>query len=70
MSSSTASTLARRSCARAGELGAHEVSLPDRRYALAAGDEVIFTAALYSPGAERVENGTLATAVDAQRRTA
>jgi ATP-dependent exoDNAse (exonuclease V) alpha subunit len=46
---------------RAGELGAHRVRLPDRPYGLAAGDEVIFTAAHYQPGQQRVENGTLGT---------
>ena len=35
--------------AQAGELGGREVELPDRPYGLAAGDEVIFTAALYPP---------------------
>jgi ATP-dependent exoDNAse (exonuclease V) alpha subunit len=51
--------------ARAGDLGAHEVKLPDHPYGLAAGDEVIFTAAMYPPGQERVENGTLGTVLDA-----
>jgi ATP-dependent exoDNAse (exonuclease V) alpha subunit len=50
--------------ARAGELGAHVVELPDRPYGLAAGDEVIFTAALRRPGRPRVENGTLGTVVE------
>jgi conjugative relaxase-like TrwC/TraI family protein len=50
--------------ARAGELGASQAPLPDRPYGLAAGDEVIFTAALYQPGQERVENGTLGTVLD------
>ena len=47
--------------AQAGELGAETVALPDRPYGLAAGDEVIFTAALHQPGSPRVENGTLGT---------
>ena len=51
--------------ARAGELGAHEVKLRERSYGLAAGDQVIFTAALYPPRQERVENGTLGTVLDA-----
>jgi ATP-dependent exoDNAse (exonuclease V) alpha subunit len=51
---------------QAGELGAHQVQLPDRPYGLAAGDEVIFAAALYQPGQQRVENGTLATVADTE----
>jgi ATP-dependent exoDNAse (exonuclease V) alpha subunit len=43
----------------AGELGARSAGLPERSYDLSAGDEVIFTAALYQPGQPRVENGTL-----------
>jgi conjugative relaxase-like TrwC/TraI family protein len=50
--------------AQAGELGARQVDLPGRPYGLAAGDQVIFTGALYQPGQERVENGTLATVLD------
>jgi conjugative relaxase-like TrwC/TraI family protein len=50
---------------RASELGAHDVNLPDRPYGLAAGDEVIFTAAMYPSGQERVENGTLGTVLHA-----
>jgi conjugative relaxase-like TrwC/TraI family protein len=53
--------LAQEQRARAGELGAHQVELPDRPYGLAAGDQVIFTAAHYPPGQQRVENGTLGT---------
>jgi ATP-dependent exoDNAse (exonuclease V) alpha subunit len=52
--------------ARAGELGAQEIGLADRPHGLAAGDQVIFTAALYPPGQERVENGTLGTVVDVE----
>jgi conjugative relaxase-like TrwC/TraI family protein len=57
---------------QAGELGADRVQLPDRPYSLAAGDEVIFTAAFYPPGERRVENGTLAevTSVDGQSEIA
>jgi ATP-dependent exoDNAse (exonuclease V) alpha subunit len=50
--------------AQAGELGARTVELPDRPYGIAAGDQVIFTAALYQPGQPRVENGTLGTVTD------
>ena len=56
--------LAQERRAQAGELGARSVELPDRPYGLAAGDEVIFTAALYQPGQARVENGTLGSVVD------
>jgi conjugative relaxase-like TrwC/TraI family protein len=52
--------LAQQHRARAGELGADCAELRDRPYALAAGDEVIFTAAFHPPGQARVENGTLA----------
>ncbi|HEY4996434.1 MAG TPA: MobF family relaxase [Solirubrobacteraceae bacterium] len=47
--------------AQAGELGSDRVELPDRPYALAAGDQVIFTGSLRQTGAPRVENGTLGT---------
>jgi conjugative relaxase-like TrwC/TraI family protein len=50
--------------ARAGELGAHQAELPGRPYGLAAGDQVIFTAAHREPGKERVENGTPGTILD------
>jgi conjugative relaxase-like TrwC/TraI family protein len=50
--------------ARAGELGAHQAELPGRPYGLAAGDQIIFTAAHHDPGKERVENGTLGTVID------
>jgi len=53
--------LAQEHRAQAGELGAERVELPDRPYALAAGDQVIFTAPLNQPGEPRVENGTLGT---------
>lgn len=56
--------LAQEQRALAGELGADRAALPDRAYGLAAGDEVIFTAALYPPGQQRVENGTLGTVAD------
>jgi len=50
--------------ARAGELGARRAEVPGRPYGVAAGDEVMFTAALYQPGQERVENGTLGTVLE------
>jgi conjugative relaxase-like TrwC/TraI family protein len=56
--------LAQERRAQAGELGARSVELPDRPYGLAAGDEVIFTAALYQPSQPRVENGTLGSVVE------
>ena len=56
--------LAQEQRAQAGELGARSVELPDRPYGLAAGDEVIFTAALFQPGQPRVENGTLGSVVE------
>jgi conjugative relaxase-like TrwC/TraI family protein len=56
--------LAQERRAQAGELGARQVQLPGRAYGLAAGDQVIFTAAHYPPGQQRVENGTLGTVVD------
>ncbi|MCW3020521.1 MAG: TrwC relaxase [Solirubrobacterales bacterium] len=64
--------LAQERRAQAGELGADRAQLPDRPYSLAAGDEVIFTAAFYPPGERRVENGTLAevTNVDPQSEIA
>ena len=64
--------LAQERRAQAGELGADRAQLPDRPYSLAAGDEVIFTAAFYPPGERRVENGTLAevTSVDGRSEIA
>jgi len=56
--------LAQERRALGGELGAHTVELPDRPYGLAAGDEVIFTAAFREPGRLRVENGTLGTVIE------
>jgi conjugative relaxase-like TrwC/TraI family protein len=53
--------LAQERRAAAGELGSRSAELRDRPYGLSAGDEVIFTAALYQPGQPRVENGTLGT---------
>jgi conjugative relaxase-like TrwC/TraI family protein len=49
--------------ARLGELGALRVELPGRPYDLAAGDEVMLTAAFYPRGGERVENGTVADVI-------
>jgi ATP-dependent exoDNAse (exonuclease V) alpha subunit len=51
--------------ARRGELGSTRIALPKRPYTLAAGDEIIFTAAQHRPGKRRVENGTLAQILDA-----
>jgi ATP-dependent exoDNAse (exonuclease V) alpha subunit len=50
-----------------GELGTNRVELPDRPYALAAGDQIIFTAPHHRPDERRVENGTLAQIIDARR---
>jgi len=44
--------------AQAGELGQRRVQIPERPYALAAGDQVMLTGQLQRPGCERVENGT------------
>jgi conjugative relaxase-like TrwC/TraI family protein len=60
--------LAQERRAQAGMLGAGTVELPDRAYGLSAGDEVIFTAALFQPGQPRVENGTLGTVTQAAER--
>jgi ATP-dependent exoDNAse (exonuclease V) alpha subunit len=50
---------------QAGELGNDRANLPDGPYALAAGDQVIFTKPLFQPGGgARVENGTLGTIKD------
>jgi hypothetical protein len=56
--------LAQERRADAGELGARSVDPPDRPYGLRAGDQVIFTTALYQPGQARVENGTLGTVTE------
>jgi conjugative relaxase-like TrwC/TraI family protein len=56
--------LAQERRAQAGELGARSVELPDRPYGLAAGDQVIFTAALCQPGQPRLENGTLGNVIE------
>lgn len=53
--------LAQRHRLEAGELGSDRAELPGRPYRLAPGDEVILTEALYPPGRQRAENGTLAT---------
>ncbi len=52
---------------QAGELGSHEVELPDKPYGLRAGDEVIFSARFPVFGEPRVENGITGTVVDADR---
>jgi conjugative relaxase-like TrwC/TraI family protein len=44
--------------AAVGELGQRRVAVPDRPYALAAGDEVLFAKQHPIPGGARVENGT------------
>jgi len=49
---------------QAGELGNDRATLPGAPYALAAGDQVIFTKPLFQPGQDRVENGTLGTVKD------
>jgi conjugative relaxase-like TrwC/TraI family protein len=49
-----------------GELGHERVALPDRPYGVAAGDRIIFTAALNPPGQDRVHNGTQGTVLDAK----
>jgi hypothetical protein len=49
---------------QAGELGNDRAELPGAPYALAAGDQVIFTKPLFQPGQDRVENGTLGTVKD------
>ncbi len=50
--------------AQAGELGSARAELPDRPYTLAAGDNVIFTKPMWTPGQDRVENGTLGSVKD------
>jgi conjugative relaxase-like TrwC/TraI family protein len=52
---------------QAGELGAHEVELPGKPYALRAGDEVIFTAQFRGPGQPLVKNGISATVIGTSR---
>lgn len=59
--------LAQEHRARAGELGSHQVELPGKPYALAAGDEIIFTAQHHPPGEQRVENGITGTITDTSR---
>ncbi|HWG08237.1 MAG TPA: MobF family relaxase [Solirubrobacteraceae bacterium] len=56
--------LAQERRAQAGELGSHHAQLPGRPYRLAAGDEVMLTAALYPRGEQRLENGTVADIID------
>jgi ATP-dependent exoDNAse (exonuclease V) alpha subunit len=55
--------------AEAGELGQRRARLPGRPYDLAAGDEVILTGQLRTPGEERVENGTRGTVQRVDDRT-
>jgi conjugative relaxase-like TrwC/TraI family protein len=61
--------LAQRHRLEAGELGSDRAELPGRPYRLAPGDEVILTEALYSPGQQRAENGTLATVAEVRSET-
>ncbi len=56
--------LAQERRARAGELGSGRVELPEKPYALASGDEVMFTGQYQIPGSRRVENGILGTVVE------
>jgi conjugative relaxase-like TrwC/TraI family protein len=49
---------------QAGELGSHEVELPDKPYGLRAGDEVIFSAQFQIPDEKRIENGIAGTVLD------
>jgi conjugative relaxase-like TrwC/TraI family protein len=51
-----------------GELGQHQVELPDRPYSLRAGDQVIFTSQHPVPGERRVENGTRGEVIEANDR--
>ena len=55
--------LAQEHRAQAGELGSDRVELPEKPYALATGDEVIFTAQFYPPGQRRIENGIAGTVI-------
>ena len=57
--------LAQERRAQAGELGEHRVELPDKPYALAAGDEVIFTDKFRIKRLKRVENGITGTVIHA-----
>ena len=52
---------------QAGELGAHQVELPDKPYGLRAGDEIIFTAKFPVPAQERIENGITGTVIATSR---
>jgi ATP-dependent exoDNAse (exonuclease V) alpha subunit len=61
--------LAQQHRAAAGELGQRRAQLPGRPYDLAAGDEVMLTGQLRSPGVERVENGTRGTLLSVDDRT-
>lgn len=50
------------------ELGADRVELPDVPYSIAAGDQVVFTKAIFVPGEPRVENGTRGMVVEANSK--
>jgi conjugative relaxase-like TrwC/TraI family protein len=56
--------LAQERRARAGELGSERVELPEKPYALASGDEVMFTGQYQIPGSRRIENGILGTVLE------
>ena len=53
----------------AGDLGAERVQLPERPYALAKGDEVLFSAQHRVPEQQRVENGTRGQVVAVDERS-
>ncbi len=53
--------------AKAGELGAHRVTLPEKPYGLASGDEIVFTGQYRIPGEQRVENGITGTILNVHR---
>jgi conjugative relaxase-like TrwC/TraI family protein len=52
---------------RAGELGAHRVTLPGKPYGLAAGDEIVFTSQYRIPNTRRIENGITGTILHTSR---
>jgi ATP-dependent exoDNAse (exonuclease V) alpha subunit len=50
------------------ELGANRVQIRDIPYSIAAGDEVLFTKAMFIPGEQRVENGTTGMVLQASSK--
>ncbi len=50
------------------ELGADRVQIPEVPYSITAGDEVVFTKAMFVPGEQRVENGTRGTVLQANSK--